>query len=147
MNINKVKRLLDSQYQELECGDDNVKFNVLYNVIVTKKDFHIMSYHNSLYIDIKKFIYAYIKATQSLDYGYDAINNDKIKEVVSFLTPKEQLSIYHILRTSYTNSGLETDWIHNSLKRVEISIAKKEKRWFAFILSYASLNIGTLLFA
>ena len=129
ININEVKRLLDSQYQELECGDDNVKFNVLYNIIVTKKDFNIISYHNSLYIDIKKFIYAYIKATQSLDYGYDAINNNKIKEVVSFLTPKEQLSIYHILRTSYTNLGLETNWIHNSLKRVEISIAKKEKRW------------------
>ena len=94
---------------------------MLYNIIVTKKDFNIISYHNSLYIDIKKFIYAYIKATQSLDYGYDAINNNKIKEVVSFLTPKEQLSIYHILRTSYTNLGLETNWIHNSLKRVEIS--------------------------
>ena len=145
ININEVKRLLDSQYQELECGDDNVKFNVLYNIIVTKKDFNIISYHNSLYIDIKKFIYAYIKATQSLDYGYDAINNNKIKEVVSFLTPKEQLSIYHILRTSYTNLGLETNWIHNSLKRVEISIAKKEKRCTVFILSYASLNIWTLL--
>ena len=52
ININEVKRLLDSQYQELECGDDNVKFNVLYNIIVTKKDFNIISYHNSLYIDI-----------------------------------------------------------------------------------------------
>lgn len=29
ININEVKRLLDSQYQELECGDDNIKFNVL----------------------------------------------------------------------------------------------------------------------
>ena len=58
ININEVKRLLDSQYQELECGDDNIKFNVLYNIIVTKKDFNIISYHNSLYIDIKKFIYA-----------------------------------------------------------------------------------------
>lgn len=38
ININEVKRLLDSQYQELECGDDNIKFNVLYNIIVTKKD-------------------------------------------------------------------------------------------------------------
>ena len=57
ININEVKRLLDSQYQELECGDDNIKFNVLYNIIVTKKDFNIISYHNSLYIDIKKFIY------------------------------------------------------------------------------------------
>lgn len=55
------------------------------------------------------------------------------------------MSIYHILRTSYTNLGLETNWIHNSLKRVEISIAKKEKRWTVFILSYASLNIWTLL--
>ena len=24
ININEVKRLLDSQYQELECGDDNL---------------------------------------------------------------------------------------------------------------------------
>lgn len=110
MNINKVKRLLDSQYQELECGDDNVKFNVLYNVIVTKKDFHIMSYHNSLYIDIKKFIYAYIKATQSLDYGYDAINNDKIKEVVSFFNTQRA-----VINLSHFTNIIHKFWFGNRL--------------------------------
>lgn len=145
MDIEYVKQFLSDQYQLLNTSSDKVKYCVWYNIIVAKNEFNLQNYQNSLYLDVKGFISTYINSLSFLDYGYDELNNEKIKQVIAFLTPNEQLPIFNMLHLKYVSLGLETNWIDSDYKKIEILLAKKEKKIIKLILNYASLNIGTLL--
>lgn len=150
MTANDKKQIIESQYDLLRAYQYKANSQILYNLIQAKSLFELPNYNRSLYLDAKKFVEAYIKAADNLDYGYDEILIDKLKASVKALKEKQQLSILYYARRMMGTRGYDTDDLLCEIRRIERSVAWggdwKQKiyaiclwlssRWWALIGSY-----------
>jgi hypothetical protein len=92
--IVKVTQSLDVAYSRIEDSTNMLtKASVLFMVIQVKCRFRELSaIHQSLYVDIKQYIEAYIDGVMDsgTDFGYDAINTDKIIKAVTAIDVEKQ---------------------------------------------------------
>ena len=91
MTANEKKQIIESQYDLLRAYQYKANSQILYNLIQAKSLFELPNYNRSLYLDAKKFVEAYIKAADNLDYGYDEILIDKLKASVKSLKEKQHV--------------------------------------------------------
>lgn len=150
MTANEKKQIIESQYNKLKAYQYKDNSQILYNLIQVKSIFGLPNYNRSLYLDAKKFVEAYIKAADNLDYGYDEILIVKLLTSVRALKEKQQLSILYYARRMMGMRGYDTDDLLSEIRRIERCVAWrgnwKQKiyaiclwlsaRWWALIGSY-----------
>lgn len=146
------KQYIEQQYNLLQKYQYKANYQILYNLIHAKVGFSMQNHKRSLYLDIKKFIEAYIKAAEMQDYGYDEVLLEKINDVIKYLEPKQKVSILHTARRMMYIRGYEyeIDKILAEIRNQEAKIAWKGNlkqklysiciwmsiRWWALLLSY-----------
>lgn len=114
MTANEKKQIIESQYDLLRAYQYKANSQILYNLIQAKSLFELPNYNRSLYLDAKKFVEAYIKAADNLDYGYDEILIDKLKASVKSLKEKQQCSE---IKNTLNNSS--KSWLSNLLQNIK----------------------------
>lgn len=150
MTEDEKKQYIEQQYNLLRAYQYKDNYQILYNLIQAKVEFLLHNYKRSLYLDVKKFVEAYIKAAETQDYGYDEILLDKIKYVVKYLEPQQSVSILHTARRLMYMRGYDVDDLLYEIRSIETNIAWKGNlkqkiysiclwmsvRWWALSLSY-----------
>lgn len=132
------KQLVLAQYGELERYKHKKNCQIYYNLIKMKYKWGLVDLNQSLYLDVKKFVQAYITAADSQDYGYDEIKISKITDVCSFLEDEQQLAILYLTRRLFYTRGYDQDIIYSEIVKVDkkVSFAKKHYwRWLRLLLS------------
>lgn len=150
MRDREIEQYIESQYGQLKRYQYKANSQILFNLIQVKAQLGIPNYKQSLYLDVKKFTEAYIKATDNLDYGYDEILISKLLSSVSVLERSQQVSILYNVRRMMWTRGYDTDCLLYEIKKIESKIAWsgnwKQKiyavclwisaTWWALIASY-----------
>ena len=98
MKVCEIEQYIESQYNQLKAYKYKANSQILYNLIQVKAKMGVPNYKQSLYLDVKKFTEAYIKASDKLDYGYDEILISKLLSSVSVLEGSQQISILYNVR-------------------------------------------------
>lgn len=132
------KQLIMTQYGELQRYDHKKNFQIYYNLIKMKYKWRLVDLNQSLYLDVKKFVQAYITASDSQDYGYDEINITKITDVCSYLEDEQQLAILYLTRRLFYTRGYDQDIIYSEIVKVDkrVSFANRQYwRWLRLLLS------------
>lgn len=144
------EQFIESQYNQLRAYKYKENSQILYNLIQVKAELGCPNYKRSLYLDVKKFTEAYIKATDNLDYGYDEILISKLLTSVSVLERSQQISILYNVRRMMWMRGYDTDCLLYEIKKIERQMAWRgnwrqkiyavclwiSATWWALIASY-----------
>ena len=109
MKVCEIEQYIESQYNQLKAYKYKANSQILYNLIQVKAKMGVPNYKQSLYLDVKKFTEAYIKASDKLDYGYDEILISKLLSSVSVLEGSQQISILYNVRRMMWARGYDTD--------------------------------------
>lgn len=150
MKVCEIEQYIESQYNQLKAYKYKANSQILYNLIQVKAKMGVPNYKQSLYLDVKKFTEAYIKASDKLDYGYDEILISKLLSSVSVLEGSQQISILYNVRRMMWARGYDTDCLLYEIKKIERKIAwsgnARQKiyavclwisaTWWALIVSY-----------
>lgn len=92
--IEKASRSLDAAYSRIEDSTNMLTISsVLFTVIQIKyRHRELSAIRQSLYVDIKQFIEAYIDGVMDsgTDFGYDAVNTDKIIKAINAIDVEKQ---------------------------------------------------------
>lgn len=145
MTKEQQELFINSQYDSLVRYQHKRNANIFFNIIEAKVEFGLQDYRQSLYLDVKKFIQAYITAADNLDYGYDELRNDKIFSVIQHLEQKQQLSILSQVRRMYYVRGYDQDDIYSKLCSVDISVSWAECNYKRAIRLWLSASLIRLL--
>ena len=147
-----IPSLLDAEYEKIaECDSAYVRTQIAFTIINIKIDNPKLVRHvRPLYDDIKSFIADYIKSIDSLTYGYDVLDVDKIFFAIEALPGKEGIALHNHLIRLLKNSGFENEY-HEALKnRNKLRLRdtwKTAPHWYVFrwILFHSSKSFGSLV--
>lgn len=142
---------LESQYNQLKAYQYKKNYQILFNLIQAKMVLNMHSYKRSLYMDVKKFIENYIKASDKEDYGYDEILPKKIMDAVAGLEVNQKLSILYTMRRMMIMRGYDTDslqdeirnlriqsaWLGNGYQKCYAATLWLSSQWWTLLISYA----------
>ena len=123
MTANEKIQIIEGQYNQLKAYQYKNNSQILYNLIQVKSIFELPNYKRSLYLDSKKFVEAYIKAADNLDYGYDEILINKLLTSVKTLKDKQQLSLLYYARRLMAMRGYDTDGLLCEIRKIERCVA------------------------
>lgn len=145
MTEEQQKIFINSQYNSLRKYKHNRNTNIYYNIIDAKTQFGLPDYHQSLYLDVKKYLHAYITAADSLDYGYDELRIDKIVTVIEHLEPKRQLALLSQVRRMFYVRGYKQDVIYDRINRVDMIVSWQDRNYKRFLRLWLSASFYRLL--
>ena len=114
---------LESQYNQLKAYQYKRNEQILFNLIQAKVVLDMHNYKRSLYLDVKKFVENYIKASDKEDYGYDEILPQKIMEAIEGLEVSQKLSILYTMRRMMIMRGYDADSLQNEISSLRIQFA------------------------
>ena len=137
-------KYLDEQYRALGRYQYKRNYQILYNIIHVKARFNI-DYKESLYIDAKKFVKAYLNAIDNEDFGYDQIQISKIIEISNYLDIKQKLYFLYCVNRLLQVKGFDTDILSKAIIETETTVAWRERRWFKSISLWISSSLIKLI--
>lgn len=121
------------------------KAQLLYSIINLKSDYNaLINEHQSLYIDVKMFIAAYLTEISCLDYGYDQPCIAKLQFVCKSLTFRQQRNIINIIITSFYQYDKIVQWAKRYKYKNALNISVDEWVWYN-PLSYLNFIISWIL--
>jgi hypothetical protein len=156
MDEKQIKDMLESQYNLLKKYQYKENSQILFNLIRMKERTRMYSYRNTLYLDVKKFVDAYIRSVDTEDYGYDNIILKKIVEAVSVLDIQQQKSVFLLARRLMIVRGYDVEELTYLIEELEHKVKWVEgkygravvlwmsHRWWALLATY--LGYAILLF-
>lgn len=133
-----IDSLYNSFYLERTYSD---KSQILYTIIELKYDANLVGYRNSLYLDIKKFLFFYLESKKIKDYGYDELCIDKIIRIILFLPIEQQIRILLYTKSMLKKNYDEVEWIENIINSTKINLYKKNHNVIMWVLSYITHNL------
>lgn len=135
---------LDKQYQSLGRYQYKRNYQILYNIIHVKAKFKIDN-KESLYVDAKKFVKAYLNAIDNEDFGYDQIQISKIIEISNYLDIKQKLSFLYSVNRLLQAKGFDFDILSKEIIETETTVAWQDGHWFKSIRLWISSSLIKLL--
>lgn len=121
------------------------KAQILYSIIDLKSDYKsLINEHQSLYIDVKMFISAYLTEISSLDYGYDQPSVEKLQFVCKSLSFRQQRNIINIIITSFHQYDKIEQWAKRYKYENALNMSVDEWAWYN-PLSYLNFIFSWIL--
>lgn len=145
--MDDTKEYIAELYEKLISGCSKEKYVQLLTLIIDiKREYpEISDSKNSLYLDIKKFIYEYLHNKRRKDYGYEEYDYNIIKGYIYCSGFNEEQKLKLLIYTRYILSSLsyENEWIESHIKKVRLKIAfKKHKlKWLLILSSWNSITL------
>lgn len=139
-----LSKYLDEQYKSLSRYSYKQNCQILYNIIHVKARLKI-DYNESLYIDAKKFVKAYLNAIDNEDFGYDHIQITKIIDISNCLDIKQKLFFLYNVNRLLQVKGFDTNILSKEIVETETTVAWREKHWFIFIRLWLSSSLIKLV--
>lgn len=136
MEKSELNHLLVKEESRYRGANTSIeKIGILYNLILLRN--HIKDTSKN-YREIKQFIEVYIEVIKTENYGYDEINQSKIKQLIQLLPLKERLSAlqYAIIVMTRELPEYDKTWIIDEKKSTEINYIFKEKRYNLFVKGF-----------
>lgn len=145
MTEEQQKVFIDGQYDSLQKYRHKRNANIYFNIIDAKTQLGLTDYRQSLYIDVKKYIQAYITAADSLDYGYDELRIDKIFIPLEHLEHKQQLALLSQVRRMFYTRGYDQDVIYDKINTVDMTVSWKDGNYKKVVRLWLSASLYRLL--
>lgn len=137
MTQDEIKSHLDLFYN---ISSDRIavsEVQAYYNIIAIKKqEPALANYHNSLYLDIKRFLLSYIETAEFLDYGYDEVNKEKVLKAISGIDIKAQMKLLRLTKRKVLMYSDNAEWVEDSIREKYI-----EEGGFLSKLKYLLITI------
>lgn len=105
--MEEINLLISETEIEIENNTSNIKLlsSNIYNLVVLKKS----AGFEDIYVDIKRFITAYLDSILLEDYEYDNINIAKIFEIIEFLPENKRYAMLNYFNSQLKSKHLEID--------------------------------------
>lgn len=146
--MDEIKSYLADLYDQISFRRPREKCVQILTIIIDlkKENPSISNAHNSLYLDVKRFISAYLRNKRIKDYGYEDYDYEIIRGYIKDSDFDEE-QIYKLLEyTKYILSSLsyEYEWVDKLIKKSKIKLAWKKHKLKCVLLA-SSWNSWTLL--
>ena len=146
--MNEILEYLAELYNEIGHRVPKEKqVQLLALIIDIKRDNpQITNSKNSLYLDVKKFISAYLHNKKRKDFGYEDYDYRIIRDYIlnSGFNDEQKFKLLLYTRNLLSSLSYEYDWIEKDIKRVRLKLAYANHK-FKWILLLSSWNPYTLL--
>lgn len=146
----RLKTFLSSQYAELygRCTLEK-RVQILSIIIETKldaNDLNVQNSKNSLYLDVKYFISAYLRNKRTKDFGYEDYDKELLIRFIQFssLSIEKQYRLLVYLKYMLETFSYETAWLSKMMFEKKLALAKKENK-IKYCLLLSSRNLWTIL--
>lgn len=145
--MNDILEYLADLYKEIGRHCPKEKQVQLLTLIIDVKRNHpqIINSKNSLYLDVKKFIYVYLRNKRVKDFGYEDYDSGLIKDYImdSNFNDEQKFKLLLYTRNLLSSLSYEYDWLEIHLKRVRLNLAlKKHKfKWILLLSSWSPLTL------
>ena len=115
-------------------------------IIDVKRDHQeIINSKNSLYLDVKKFIYLYLNTKKIKDFGYEEYDYKLIQDYImnSGFNDERKFKLLLYTRNILSTLSYEYDWLKKPLKRVRLDLAFKNHKfkWILLLSSWSPLTL------
>lgn len=148
--ITQVKTFLASQYEELynRCSlEKRVQIlSIIIEIKLGSHDIIVQNSKNSLYLDIKHFVSAYLRNKRNKDFGYEDYNKNLLINLIqsSSLSLEKQYRLLAYLKYILETLSYETDWLSNIMFEKKLGLAKETNK-IKYCLLLSSRNSWTIL--
>lgn len=115
-------------------------------IIDVKRDHQeIINSKNSLYLDVKRFIYLYLNTKKIKDFGYEEYDYKLIQDYImnSGFNDERKFKLLLYTRNILSTLSYEYDWLKKPLKRVRLDLAFKNHKfkWILLLSSWSPLTL------
>ena len=155
--INRITQTLNNAYSKIEnCSDKITIASVQYSIIQIKSRHNeVAGYHQSLYVDIKQFIDAYVDgvADNDSDFGYDKVNTTKIIQAIKVINSNRQrIQLWKRAEAELAEHGLidECNMIRTCCKKSVIKDSFSScsiTKWLKGVCYLSVYNVWTVIFS
>lgn len=143
-----IEEYIDSLYSQLYSERKyDIKSQILYTIVLIKCEKGIQDYINSAYLDIKKFVYFYLKSKEVRDYGYDEYNPEIIKKVLLYLPLSQRKKMLQYTKRVLKKNHEDTEWVEDILGAVRMELYKEKHNVIMWLLYYGTNNSLRMFFS
>lgn len=146
--MEELQSYLAELYNELSFrGPKEKNVQILTLIIDIKREYpNVVNSKNSLYLDVKRFISAYLRSKRIKDYGYEDYDLNIIKGYIMESDFNDEQKVKLLIYTRYILSSLsyEYNWINKLIKVSNFKLAAKKHKLKCILLA-SSWNTWTLL--
>lgn len=96
---------------------------------------NLRNYHSSMYLDTKMMLSHYIKSRSGKEFGYDQLDCDFIKDHIeqSYMTDKQQISLYDKTAVGLKAIGEDSEWIRDRVLNIKLRVFKRDN-WVKYLI-------------
>ncbi len=146
--MENLKKFLSEQYVRLaQSSKKEEKVQILVLIIDIKRaNSFLRNSKNTLYLDVKRFISAYLRNKRLKDFGYEDYNKDLILNYISESAFSNEEKYRLLCFTDYLLKSLcyDNDWISREIYNQKLILAK-ERSYLKWILLRSSKNTTTII--
>lgn len=146
--MEELQSYLAELYNELSFrGPKEKNVQILTLIMNIKREYpNVVNSKNSLYLDVKRFISAYLRSKRIKDYGYEDYDLNIIKGYIMESDFNDEQKVKLLIYTRYILSSLsyEYNWINKLIKVSNFKLAAKKHKLKCILLA-SSWNTWTLL--
>ena len=119
---------------------------IIIDTKISSNNSDVQNVKNSLYLDIKHFVSAYLRNKRKKDFGYEDYDSEILLEYVlsSNLSVEKQYRLLVYLKYLLETLSYETTWLSNTIFKKKLKLAKKRKS-LKYLLLLSSQNLWTIL--
>ena len=142
---NYLDNLYNNLYRRLSYA---TKAQLIYTIIEVKQNYpELKDRKQSLYLDVKRFLYNYIENRKRKDYGYDLYKKDLFISLIknNGSSLEQQYLLFNYLKRIFDGAYFDSEWIETEFLQIKLKIFKHSNK-LKYVLLWSSQSIRNILF-
>lgn len=145
--MNEILEYLAELYNEIgrHCPKEKQVQLLALIIDIKRNNLQIINSKNSLYLDVKNFIFVYLHNKRIKDFGYEDYDSELIRDYImnSNFNDGQKFKLLLYTRNLLSSLSYEYDWLEKHLKRVRLNLAFKNHKfkWILLLSSWSPLTL------